>query len=274
MAEFRYPAVGRCIYCGFSDGQLSDEHIIPFALGGKYVLPKASCHQCAKITSKFERACLRGTLLPLRMLFGLQTRRPALRPTKLPVEFEMPNGERRRILIPIAEYPPVISLIAPEPAKILRDLPPRKDGKYNVNLWTHMPPLPELNGLREKYGAGAKRCFFYTFQWHMIKWSKMFAKIGYAWAKANNVNISEAFASEFILGDFQDQNYFVGAQLNFDMSSVVGDDFFQLSTEIYTINGLVVAAMRFVPKLDGPVYHVVIGRHRNQIFSASQDGSD
>jgi hypothetical protein len=48
-----------CIYCGTQADQteakeLSDEHIIPYALGGNLVLPKASCDRCAKETHAFE----------------------------------------------------------------------------------------------------------------------------------------------------------------------------------------------------------------------------
>lgn len=41
-----YQPVNVCIYCG-GTGALSDEHIIPFGLGGRWVLPKASCAECA-----------------------------------------------------------------------------------------------------------------------------------------------------------------------------------------------------------------------------------
>ena len=38
----RAASVGSCIYCGATD-QLTDEHIIPLALGGRFVLPDSSC---------------------------------------------------------------------------------------------------------------------------------------------------------------------------------------------------------------------------------------
>jgi 5-methylcytosine-specific restriction endonuclease McrA len=37
-----YAPKNSCIYCGVSDGKLSDEHIIPLSLGGNMILPKAS----------------------------------------------------------------------------------------------------------------------------------------------------------------------------------------------------------------------------------------
>ena len=66
-----YGPVGQCIYCRsvFRGKELSREHIIPEGLGGRRILPKASCRKCATITSKFERLCLQEMLNgPRRML--------------------------------------------------------------------------------------------------------------------------------------------------------------------------------------------------------------
>ncbi len=60
-----YAPVGQCIYCGATD-RLSDEHIVPYGLKGDIVLPKASCPDCATITSRIERSVLRGPLLVAR----------------------------------------------------------------------------------------------------------------------------------------------------------------------------------------------------------------
>ena len=77
-----YAPFGKCVYCG-SATELSDEHIIPFGLGGRWVLPKASCNVCSVKTSRVERTCLRTMLGPLRLLYGLPSRRKDQRPEKL-----------------------------------------------------------------------------------------------------------------------------------------------------------------------------------------------
>src|ERR1700722_13971721 len=82
-ALINYPPVGRCIYCGADAGEaeLTDEHIVPFALGGRSVLPKSSCRRCAHITgSVVERFCLRQMLGAVRTQRGFPTRRPKERP--------------------------------------------------------------------------------------------------------------------------------------------------------------------------------------------------
>src|SRR5262245_1110250 len=80
-----FPPVGRCIYCDTADGPLSKEHVIPFGLGGNFILPRASCKACAKITSAFERTCLRQMYGDLRTKYGAPSRRPKKRPKYIPL---------------------------------------------------------------------------------------------------------------------------------------------------------------------------------------------
>jgi HNH endonuclease len=80
-----HPIVGSCIYCGEKEG-LSDEHVIPYGLGGNLILRKASCHTCAKITSNLELRLLRGQWWPYRKTLEIQTRSgnyPKYRPAHL-----------------------------------------------------------------------------------------------------------------------------------------------------------------------------------------------
>lgn len=86
----KYKPVGRCIYCGVTKYskdkvQLSDEHIIPFALGGKLVLPNSSCERCADVTSSLERYICKKMLSNPRTIAQFPTRRPKDRPKTLPV---------------------------------------------------------------------------------------------------------------------------------------------------------------------------------------------
>src|SRR5437762_7005133 len=88
------PAVGRCIYCLRDDVPLADEHIIPFGLSGTWVLRKASCQSCARITSAFERIVLREDLQRLRAAGQFKTRRRNERPTHLPLTISTSAGEK------------------------------------------------------------------------------------------------------------------------------------------------------------------------------------
>ena len=103
-----YPEVGRCIYCGSSDN-LSDEHIVPYGLGGNLVLPKSSCVKCAKITSKFELAVLRGSMRPARIIREIQSRKNHENaPRKYPIKIQSGNAIKR-IEVPIEDYPILVT---------------------------------------------------------------------------------------------------------------------------------------------------------------------
>src|SRR2546430_17011582 len=65
--------MGRCIYCGATGEQLTDENVIPYGLNGDIKLQDASCLECAKITSRFERIILRDNLSVARAALGSKT---------------------------------------------------------------------------------------------------------------------------------------------------------------------------------------------------------
>lgn len=71
----RVAPVGSCIYCGTSEGRLTEEHIIPKGLGGTLVLPQASCDACARVTSQFEMRVLRGFMDRGRQAMGIKGRK-------------------------------------------------------------------------------------------------------------------------------------------------------------------------------------------------------
>lgn len=55
--------------------KLTDEHIVPFALEGIWLLPKSSCATCSAETSKFERICCRQFYGSFRTRENLRSRR-------------------------------------------------------------------------------------------------------------------------------------------------------------------------------------------------------
>ena len=96
---------GRCIYCGATDVALTKEHAIPLALGGRDIIPDASCERCRKITWQFETECLRGFLHDYRTASGFPTRhKKELRRSITQLRFDA-NGVTERIEIDAGEYP-------------------------------------------------------------------------------------------------------------------------------------------------------------------------
>jgi hypothetical protein len=84
--------IGKCVYCESSDS-LSDEHVVPYGLGGKWKLLDASCGACRDATSKVERIILREHFLAVRTAAQLPTRRETERPTRLLQKLEGAYGK-------------------------------------------------------------------------------------------------------------------------------------------------------------------------------------
>lgn len=102
-----YPSFGECIYCGAKAGdvQLTDEHVVPFALGGNAVIKEGSCKQCAVETSKIERELCKALLGEFRNSIGEQTRRAKVRPTSGTFVASINYGPRQTFTVPISDMP-------------------------------------------------------------------------------------------------------------------------------------------------------------------------
>jgi hypothetical protein len=170
-----YSPVGSCIYCGQSTGKLSKEHIIPLALGGTQILPKASCPSCAKINQKIEEFCLRPMLGPLRIRLNLPTRHPKERPEKVDLELHHNDGRREMKTIPATEYPRFFPGFRwPEPG-LVRGLPPSDtfEGELIVRF--------NDEELKRHMIASAKLKLFAV---NVDAFARMLAKIAHAYAVA------------------------------------------------------------------------------------------
>ena len=113
-----------CIYCG-STKNLTDEHVVPFALGGNLVIPKASCKSCAKITSLLEGKILRGFMFDARIAGNFPTSHPQNRPSAVSVGIRPKYRLRfKKVDIPSSEAVGVIFLPTFERATFLVGKPP------------------------------------------------------------------------------------------------------------------------------------------------------
>ena len=170
----KYPPVGYCIYCGTTEGQFSNEHIVPLALNGNWILPKSSCPACQAIIQKYENQCLQHMFKPLRTRLNMQSRTP--KREFVEVEMIRPDGSRQTVTVRNEEFPVVAygmhlptagivlgrSLTAVIPAGLLLRF---HDG--------------ELERFTARYGAVTKIGSF-----DATSFLRMIAKIGYSYAAA------------------------------------------------------------------------------------------
>lgn len=80
--------VNQCIYCGISNEDLTDEHIIPYAISGNSaILLKSSCTKCARIIQIYEQNVLRNQLGQFRYRIQAPSRNKRNRPTHQYLDF-------------------------------------------------------------------------------------------------------------------------------------------------------------------------------------------
>lgn len=216
MEPMAFGAVGECIYCGTADN-LTDEHVIPFAMGGRWTLPQSSCTSCAAETSLFEGRLLRsGAWWPLRRALDLASRRPKKQPDSFPATASTPQGPRA-ITVPLGDHPLVIPILRFDPPTALSGRPlPGCGDRGIVGTGIAVLPLRPLAGL----GGGELRWSAQTPK-HEVTYpveldandlGRLVAKVGWGFAVARHgvSAFSEIYVRELILGDTTGGNRWIG----------------------------------------------------------------
>lgn len=258
---FRYNPVDCCIYCGTRDQPLSDEHIVPYGLAkNSLVLPKASCSQCAAITGKFEQACLRGMMGPLRTRLHAPTRKRKDRRASFPlyrIKFEtLAPGETATSFEPIdmqsSDYPLMyLGLLLDKPG-LLMGLPAGTPQMWNT---FHTYKIDEVRPFLKNRGDGVR-----LGKIDPGAFARMLAKIGYSYAVAGRgVHSFKPLILELIFGKTNGFCSWVGGDpeppdaKESEVHSIRCRNWI-VGTKVY-----VVVTIRLFGFLGTPIYHVVVG---------------
>lgn len=133
-----YQPANRCIYCDTTGVELSDEHVLPYSLGGSYVLPKASCRAHATMTSQIEQRVARDIYGTLRAQEGVQTRRRSLQRALLATPIEVTGvdlrGRPARAKVRSTELPRLDLVLMLPPPGILLGRDPMQDSKSAISI--------------------------------------------------------------------------------------------------------------------------------------------
>jgi hypothetical protein len=247
-----YPPFGRCIYCGSTAEPLSNEHIIPLALNGALVLPKASCAACADITKRFEQTVARSSYGPLRIKLGFKTRRKKERPQRLPVGFLDTEGARQETQLAVQHFPTVYLAVEFPPPGIFTgaDLSDRNP-ELTVTLKGDKDEIAHAMRVLEK--ENIELCSL--FSWGPF--CRQIAKIGHAFAVASIGTDGYApLLPDIILGRSECLSHFVGGVKNAIRAEA---DLSLLLVTEKKVNYLVVYVQLFgIGRL--PVYQAVVGK--------------
>jgi hypothetical protein len=122
---FTYPSVGQCVYCGSIKESLSDEHIIPLALDGSFILPEASCESCAALTSQFEGIVAKKIYGFYRIKKDFSYRRKKKRPKEVAAKIiDDETNKEKAVIVPISETPNLYPAWQLPPPGILSGIEP------------------------------------------------------------------------------------------------------------------------------------------------------
>ena len=261
----KYPSPDKCIYCGKNEN-LSDEHIIPYALGGNLVLEKSSCSECAAITSAFERTCLRTMYGPLRLLYDLPTRRPKKRPKQLPlkVKFSPEETEHQIVLVDQNKYPFIITFpYFDTPGIVNGNQIHQSGGPKSKRFWIRgASPYYSFHGLMEKLLSELRAHeIFPESKAEVPAFCKLIAKIAHSFAVAE-IGLSgfEPILEPIIITDqLSNCMHYIGSAGNDEPPQNILHDLKIL--EFKNINAILVK-IRLLCKLGTPTYIVAVGTRK------------
>ena len=131
MEPLTFDPAGECIYCGAQE-ELSREHVIPFALGGRVVLPDSSCARCAAETSAFEGRLLRSpNWWPLRRALDLATRHAKRQPDSFALSVKA-AGQTFSVDVKVSSYPLIVAVFDFDPPVHLTGAPVPAGGETHA----------------------------------------------------------------------------------------------------------------------------------------------
>lgn len=252
--------INKCIYCdGVGE---TDEHIIPFALGGKCKLYKASCEQCRDITSRCERNPLSENWAEARAILDYPSLRRKFSNEKFSLKVTFKNGIDGMLelpksevlgLTPFLEYP-LPAFFAP--------------GNYKkgviVNGHSIISFGPDVKALAEKYDFKEVR---YKVTHKGNDFEKMIAKIAYCATVAlfGLDGFDQCFVLPALLGEKDDIGFWMGCDSEGKITPLIGK---QRARNIIKIGvwkkagdgpKYVIVRLKFFASSDAPEYIVVVG---------------
>lgn len=269
----KYPALERCIYCG-ATAALTDEHIVPLGLGGRAVLPKSSCTECAGKISPVERTCLRTMFGPLRMYYELPTRRPKDRPKTLPLKVKLtPDADWSFVEVDREIFPFLILFPFLDIPDELADVTPEGDRSAKVRtFWTRGASFRD--GLIEHLEKlAAELCVSAIMPEATVsapEFFRLLAKVAHAFAVAELG--PDAFEPCLIPlvrdGVISNGMKYVGGMRQEEPPSVRLHELALIPWSGH-LQDIVTVKVRLLAALGTPTYFVVVGRRRTQTQGVS-----
>lgn len=268
------PSPGRCIYCGDDQSKLTDEHVIPYALGGHAaILERASCEGCARTIQKYEQRILRGQLGAFRARIEAPTRNPKDRLTHQDVPFvEVDHnaqpirdlGSRRYLL---HETPFNLSVWQLAPPRIIGEQ--HTEAEHHGGPWTSITHVKSQRDLAMQLArkvaeeTGAQHVAIKVDQIDRDDFLRFLIKTAHAYAVfEQGLNAFRPLTTEVILGRDNDLAHYVGGSPTNPQFDSDAANMTELSVGVLTDGpaaGYTAVYIRLYPLLGTPPHVVVVG---------------
>ena len=249
----RIASKGACIYCGETDVPLTDEHVVPFALGGQHILEEASCHACADITKKFEQDVAREMWGDARTSYNAPSRRKKQRKTY--IVLTDPDNPARRVKVPHSEYPAAMIFYKMNRAGLLEGMPDTVDLSA---AWQFSAVHDDIKAKEFEKRFGVKLTS--KFRHVPESFARLLAKIGYCHMLCVlDPSDFRPICLTYILGEKRNPSFIVGG--TFEIAAPQPECGYVLNTfgfgDAHRL--MLLAEIRLYANLYTPTYHAVIG---------------
>jgi hypothetical protein len=271
----RIPSPGRCIYC-LSPDDLTDEHVIPFALGANTaIFQRASCKYCAQIIQPYEQEVLRKQLGVFRTQVDAPTRNKKSRITHTDLQFVELNdrqevirdlGKRR---YPIGEVPLTLGLWELPEAGILR---PEAETENQGRPWVYSDTAA-ANKLSRIVAAEtrSRHVMVKIAEVNRTHFLRFLAKTAHAFAvSVLGLDAFRPFLNDLILNKSHDLSKYVGGGIPHEVDPS--------TTTLLTLGqvdegpgqNLIAVRLQFYPHLGSPAYVVIVGEPLEDIKALAE----
>lgn len=266
MRKGQYRLDGQCVYCleKFEPHDLTDEHIIPRALGGTLIISKGACQVCARLSNaRYENIALNTEfLIPRRILALKRSRR---------------RGAGKDIRSPLPPLAPPDHLIADE-SKFDIFL---NDDEYPKVFWLpNFPVAGKILGIERGGDITMLRFCFYNLRGHHSKinfssrspavngpYALTIAKIAYCYAVAERgfEGFDGSEIRDLLAGNRDDFYNFVGSALKPERltNRHLHGLYFRERGEWLTVLVHLFASCEGNANIVSNIYEIVVGKKKN-----------
>ncbi|OCJ32719.1 hypothetical protein [Agrobacterium tumefaciens] len=271
----RMPAPGKCIYCYevYPNEDLTDEHVVPYALAANaMILGKSCCKACQREITRYEQAVPKHQLGVFRAQVDAPTRNKKDRPELIPIHFAEVDDDGRltRDLgvrsIPIEKTPVMINLWQSPPPAILQETHGRPSKPWT---FTDQAAVEALCRQVAKETGARNGIAMHVGDVNRNHYLRALAKTAHAYAVAEcGVDSFEPLLTDIILNRSDDLETYVG-----DMPGIgpfARDPSHTLQISAGEAAGgptgpYVVVRIQLSPSIRSPEHLVVVGKPKAQL---------